>query len=285
MKEKIIDLEKAIRSKNPSLFKMLPGFILNYLKRKIHEDEVNAGMEKYKSFFGHDFNDITIDYLGAIITWEGQENIPAKGGVVLAGNHPLGGLDGVALIKAVSSVRYDVRFIVNDLLKNLRNFGELFVGVNKVGASSASALKVVDEVYSSDHAVLVFPAGLVSRKQQGKIRDLAWKKSFISKSIKHNKPIIPVYIKGQNSAFFYNLALWRKRFGVKANIEMFFLPDEMFKQKGRNIHIIFGEKIEPEFFDKRMNLQEWADNMREFIYEMPKGKRSFKEYIETKKSV
>ncbi len=142
------------------------------------------------------------------------------------------------------------------------------MAVNKVGANSKETLKLIEDAYSSEAAVLVFPAGLVSRKQKGKVEDLEWKKSFISKAIEHKKPIIPVYTEGKNSKFFYNLALWRKRFGIKANVEMFFLADEMVKQKGQTIRIFFGKPISYETFDKSRSHHEWAQLVKRFVYEM-----------------
>ncbi|MCD6068323.1 MAG: glycerol acyltransferase [Bacteroidetes bacterium] len=282
--KKFIDVEGVIREKNPGLFKILPRFILNWIKRKVHQDKINAGIEIYKDVYEHDFNEAALNYVGAKVTWEGLENLPATGGVIIASNHPLGGLDGMALIKAVSNVRKDVRFLVNDILLKLVNFRDLFVGVNKMGKTGADALKVIDEMYSSEHALLVFPAGLVSRKQQGVIKDLQWKKSFITQSIKHQRTIVPVFIDGQNSKFFYNFALWRKRLGIKTNIEMFFLADEMMKQNNKVIHVKVGKPFSYELLDKRHNHLEWAQLVKAYVYEMGRNSQapSFEEFVKDK---
>ncbi|HEY1038047.1 MAG TPA: 1-acyl-sn-glycerol-3-phosphate acyltransferase [Bacteroidia bacterium] len=281
--KKFIDVEGVIREKNPRLLKFMPRFLINWIKKKLHQDHINKGIELYKNAYEHEFNEAALNYMGAKVSWEGLENVPADGGVIIASNHPLGGLDGLALIKAVSNVRLDVRFLVNDILLKLVNFQRLFVGVNKVGKTAADALKVIDSTYSSEHAVLVFPAGLVSRKQSGEIKDLEWKKSFITQAIKHKRMIVPVYIDGQNSKFFYNLALWRKRLGIKANVEMFFLADEMVKQNNKTIHVKFGKPFSYEVFDKRHNHNEWAQLVKAYVYEMGKGtKLSFEEFVEVK---
>ena len=277
--KKFIDVEGVIHEKNPRLLKILPRFLINWIKKKLHQDHINKGIEIYKNAYEHDFNEAALNYMGAKVSWEGLENVPAEGGVIIASNHPLGGLDGLALIKAVSNVRLDVRFLVNDILLKLVNFQRLFVGVNKVGKTAADALKVIDSTYSSEHAVLVFPAGLVSRKQNGVIKDLEWKKSFITQAIKHKRMIVPVYIDGQNSKFFYNLALWRKRLGIKANVEMFFLADEMVKQNNKTIHVKFGKPFSYEVFDKRHNHNEWAQLVKAYVYEMGKGTQlTFEEF-------
>jgi len=272
--KKTIDVKEIIRQKSPKLYRFLPGFLLNYIKRKLHEDKVNDCLWINRNKYGLEFNQACLDYVGVTVTWEGLENIPATGGVIIASNHPLGGIDGMAFIHAVSQKRKDARFIVNDILTNMKNFGDLFIGVNKVGASPGEALRNVDALYASDSATLIFPAGLVSRKQNGVVKDLEWKKSFITKAIQNNKSVIPVFIEGKNSNFFYNLAMWRKRLGIKANIEMFFLVDEMIKQKNQTLKIKFGKPITPESLEKprpRTHLQ-YAQEIKEIVYKMGEGK-------------
>lgn len=279
--KKHVDIEKVIKTKSPKLHKYLPGFILNYIIKKLHQDDINHGINRSLDLYGHDFNKAGLDYVGAKVKWVGEEHIPKSGKVIVAANHPLGGLDGMALIHAVSHVRKDTVFFVNDVLKNLENYGDLFVGVNKVGNSSSSALKVVVDEYSTEKAILVFPAGLVSRMQKGKIRDLEWKKSFVSKALQYGSPIIPTFIHGQNSKFFYNFAYWRKKLGIKANIEMFFLPDEMFSQTNKDIHIHFGEPIEPSLLDSRHTPRQWAQIIKNYVYsEQFKNGMPFEKYLQ-----
>lgn len=281
--EKYIDVEKVLKTKAKTLYKFLPRFAINWLKRKLHEEEINIGMVHLSKFYGLDFNTEVLKFLDVKIEVHGTENLPKSGGVIIASNHPLGGMDGIALIKAIGDIRGDVKFIVNDILKNIKNYGEVFVGVNKVGGQSRNSLQFVEQIYATDAAILIFPAGLVSRKFPEGIRDLEWNKSFINKSIKYNKPIVPVFIEGQNSNFFYNFAKWRKRLGIKANIEMLFLPDEMFKQKGNTIKIHFGKIIEPSLFYATHTPQQWTNIMREYIYTDSINKGiAFKDYVKKK---
>ena len=265
-----IDVEKIIESKNTTMAKLLPNFILNYLKRIIHEDEINTFIRTNGHLKNHEFVGAVFKEMGARIHVRGIENIPLTGGCIIAANHPLGGLDGIGLMKAVGERRKDIRFFVNDILLNLQNFGELFVGVNKHGKNAKENLRLMDEVFASDNCVLFFPAGLVSRRQDGVIRDLEWQKSFINKAVSYNKPIIPAYIGGQNSNFFYNLANWRKRLGIKGNIEMLYLADEMYNQKNQTIEVIFGEPIQPNHFTKNINLADWAQKLKEHVYNLEK---------------
>lgn len=263
---KFIDVKKVLRQKAPTLYRLLPNFLINWLRRKLREEDINRGVAYLEQYEGLKYNEEILKFLDVKVDVHHTENIPAEGSIIIASNHPLGGLDGMALIKVAGSVRKDVRFIVNDILKNLKNFGDVFVGVNKVGNTSRSALQVVDEVYSSEGAILVFPAGLVSRKLPDGIKDLEWNKSFISRAIKFQKQVVPVYIEGRNSRFFYNFARFRKKMGIKGNLEMLLLPDEMFKQKGKTIRIHVGKPIHPSVFDKRYSEREWAAKLRAYTY-------------------
>jgi putative hemolysin len=181
-------------------------------------------------------------------------------------NHPLGGMDAMALVTALKNQRTDLKFIVNDILLHLESMQGMFVGVNKHGRNSNSNLLKIDEIFSTGSAVCIFPAGLVSRKTHGKVQDLEWKKTFVSLSIKHNQPIVPVYIDGTLSNFFYRLASLRKAIGIKANIEMFFLVDELFKQKNATMKLTFGKPIYPESLSKSRSQKEWANEIRAQVY-------------------
>jgi putative hemolysin len=248
----------------------LPGFVLRYLKRIIHEDEINRFIQESAELKNLDFAEATVKEMGVKLEASGLDNIPTTGGCIIAANHPIGSLDGVGLMTIVGKRRKDIRFFVNDILQHLQNFGELFVGVNKHGKNAKENLRIMDDVFASDYCVLFFPAGLVSRRQNGEIRDLEWQKSFISKSIRYNKMIIPTYIDGQNSDFFYNLAYWRKKLGIKANIEMLYLADEMYLQKNKTIKFIFGQPIHPEQFTKEKSHAEWAQILKEHVYNLKK---------------
>ena len=178
----------------------------------------------------------------------------------------MGGLDALALMQVLGKKRRDVKFIVNDILLQLKNLEDLFIGVNKHGKTAAESLDNIDKLYASEQAALIFPAGLVSRKQNGIIKDLQWKKSFIVKAKKYNRTIVPVHIEGSNSNWFYNLSNWRIRLGIKANIEMFYLMDEMYHQMGKPVTITFGKPISPAVFTDEHSDGEWANLMKEHIY-------------------
>ena len=265
--ENFIDIERVIADKNPALLKALPGFIINYLKHVIHQKELNALLYTNRDKQGLDFVDAILQEFDAKISTSGLANIPIEGRFLIASNHPLGGLDGIALMGVVGKVRKDIVFPVNDLLMNLPNISDLFIPVNKHG-SNAGNISVFEDTFASDKAVLYFPAGLCSRKQKGRIADLEWKKSFITKARKHQRDIIPTHIDGRNSGFFYNLANFRKRLGIKANIEMLYLVDEMYNQKNKQVKIIFGKPIPYQIFDKRFTDTQWAQIVKAFVYSL-----------------
>lgn len=279
--DKFIDVEKVLKEKAPGLKKWMPRFVLNWLKRKLHEDEINVVMHDLKDVHGVEFNNQALDRLGAKVISTNSDLIPKTGGIIFAANHPLGGLDGMTFVKAIAEVRPDIHFVVNDVLKNIKNYGDVFIGINKIKSTSPTSLRTIESVLMTDEAVGFFPAGLVSRKQEGVIMDLDWKKSFVTQAIDHKRMIVPVFIEGQNSKFFYNFASFRKRIGIKANIEMLFLPDEMFKQRGNTIKVHFSKAFDAaSVLDKRKTHKQWADTIKAFIYseDFRKG-ISFEEYI------
>lgn len=267
--EKYIVVREVIRKKNPGLLRWMPRFALRYLERIVHEDDINVVMDHIGHLEGLDFVDALLtEELAVSVRLEGAEHIPLEGGVIFASNHPLGGLDGIAFMHAVGKYRKDVKFLVNDILLNIKNLQPLFVPVNTLGAQGRRNAQLIEEAYADDHALLVFPAGLVSRKRNGVIADLEWKKSFVNKAKKYKKNIVPVHIDGRNSNFFYNLARWRERIGWKTNVEMLYLADEFFAQRGQTVTIRIGKPIAyTELGDSRTE-REWAAEIRERVYAM-----------------
>ena len=266
--DQYIDVKQVFYKKNPRLAKILPGFVFTFIKRIIHQDEMNEAMAKYGHFQGLEFINKALDYLGLHVKTLGLENIPGDGRYIFVANHPLGGLDGIAFANEVGKKFPDIRFIVNDILMNIKNFDPIFIPVNKHGRQSVDYVRKIEETYESDVQILNFPAGLCSRKINGRIVDLEWHKSFITKAIRHKRRVVPVHINGRNSNFFYNLAKIRSFLGIKANIEMFFLPDEMFKQKNKDLIIRFGEPIPYQTFDSSKKPSEWARWVKEKVYSM-----------------
>ena len=259
-KEKLIDIHRLIKSKNPKLLKWLPRFVIRYLRRILHEDEINEFIEKHDHLYDESFCQAIVDYFNIKVVIKGIENLPESGPTIVAMNHPLGGMDAVAFVAGIKEKRKDVRFVVNDLLMSLENLKNLFVGVNKHGKNAPSVRQQIRNIFDSDKLVCIFPAGMVSRKIKGEVKDLMWKKTFVQYGREFNRPIVPVYIDGELTNFFYRLSKIRKFVGIKANIEMMYLAEELFKQKNRTITFtigepIYGSTINPEWTD--IEASEW----------------------------
>lgn len=263
-----IDVEEVIKLKNPKLLKVLPRFVLKYIKKIIHQDEMNQLLDETVFDYELDFIKKALIHFQLKIESVGLENIPKKGSCIIACNHPLGGLDGIAVMNEVGKVRSDMKALVNDILMNLKNLSTLLIPINKQGKNSIENSKRINNAYLSDECLILFPAGLVSRKQKGQIKDLEWQKSFVTKAIKFKQDIIPVYVEAQNSNFFYNLALIRKKVGLKTNLEMFFLVDEVYRQKGKTIRITFGEPISHNWFTDDKTHFEWANEIKNHVYRL-----------------
>lgn len=262
-----IDVDKVLQSKAPALAAKLPRFVVSFLKKLIHQEGINTFLRAAGKRHGVDFASFMIKYWEVTFKIEGLDKLPNDKKYIFVSNHPLGGLDGVALTSIVGEhFDHQVRFVVNDILMAIKNFDPVFVPVNKHGAQSKGSIDILNEVYNSDLQVLYFPAGLVSRWQNGHIEDLEWKKSFIAKAIKHERDIVPIHFGGKNSKFFYAFAYFRKLFGIKVNLEMLLLPRELFKQKGKNFTIRFGEPISWQTFDKSQPLHLWAENVKKATY-------------------
>lgn len=270
----ILDLDKVLKNKAPKIYKNTPRFVLNYLKRKIHVDELNEILTIYADKQGVDFMEAVVGYFNLTLHVNGLDAIPQDKRFIFVSNHPLGGLDGICL-SAVIGKKYDkkIKYVVNDILYYIKNLQPIFLPVNKLGAQSKQSASTVNEAYNSDNQIITFPAGLCSRKQNGKICDLDWKKSFILKAIESKRDIVPVYFDGRNSNFFYRFANLRKHLGIKFNIEMIFLPDEMFKNKNKSFSITFGEPIPYTQFDNSKNPSEWAEYVKQEVYKIAKSNK------------
>ncbi len=265
-----LEVDRALREKNPGLYKKIPKFLIRKVERLIHQDAMNSFMDENINASSIEFATKGIDFFGATLRVEQEENIPKSGRYIIVSNHPLGGIDGLALISAIGKYREDIKFPVNDLLMQITPMHEIFIPINKHGRNSQEAAQQMNEVFASDDVILYFPAGLCSRKQNGIIRDLEWKKTIITKAKEYQRDIIPAYFEGQNSNRFYNISNWRKKLGIKINIEMIFLPDEAFKQKGKELIVIFGKPISYQKFNQSKSEKEWAEWLKEEVYRLEK---------------
>jgi len=261
-----INIEQIIKEKSEKLHRILPHFVINYIRRIIHEDEVNDILNRYYGANGIEFANGLMSDFNVTFNVHNEEKIPADGKLIIASNHPLGGFDGLALISLISRYKQDIKFPVNDFLMHLPNLQDIFIPINKVGTNSIEMARQFDEVFRSDSVILYFPAGLCSRKIGGKIQDLEWKKTFVTKAKQFERNILPIYFSGKNSNFFYNLSNLRKKLGIKANIEMAYLADELFKQKNSSYDIYIGDLIDYKSLTRDKSDTQWAKEIRERVY-------------------
>ncbi len=261
-----VDIKKIFYDKNPRLARLLPAFVYRYLKRIAHEDYINKLLREYGHLQGLDFANAMIKEFNVQIVAEGEENLPKEGRFIFVSNHPLGGFDGQIIMHLVARHYGGFKFLVNDILMNLRNLGSVFIPVNKHGRQGIELAGRIDEAFRSDDQILTFPAGYVSRRIKGQIVDLEWQKNFITKARQYQRDVIPIHMGGRNSEFFYRLGTIRKKFGIKANIEMLFLIDETYQHRNKTIVVKFGQPIPWQTFDHTKKPIEWAHWVKEKVY-------------------
>ena len=183
-----IDIKQVLAQKAPKASRKIPGFIVDYLIRTVHQEELNDILTRYHDKEGVDFMRELIGYFDLTLNLVHEENIPTEGRYIFASNHPLGGLDGICLSAVIGS-RFEgrIKYPVNDLLLYLSNLKSIFVPINKHGTQGKDNARMLEEAFASDDQIITFPAGLCSRKIGGKIQDLEWKKSFIQKAVQYKR--------------------------------------------------------------------------------------------------
>lgn len=277
MAEKLhIDLDGIIRSRlSDGKSRFIPRWATRVLERLIHQEELNDTLDATWPSEGTAFAEAVYRHFDLSLIVNGMEKIPESGRFIFASNHPLGGLDGIGLIKVLGERYGDegIRFLVNDMLMNVEPLRPVFLPINKYGSQGRAAAAAIADAYGSERQIIIFPAGLVSRLQpDGSIRDLKWQKSFVQKAIEHKRDIIPVRFEGHNRMRFYRTAYWRKRLGIKVNLEQAMLPAELCAARGGNFSVTFGDPISWQTLQRMMSKgtspAEAASNIREVIYSL-----------------
>ena len=270
--EKTIDIKEILKGKMGSKAKLVPAPLVKWLERIVHQDEVNDFLWQNRDKVGVEWLESCLRYLDTTLDIVGKENLPPKDDgrlYTFVSNHPLGGQDGVA-IGAIVGRHYDghFKYLVNDLLMNLPGLAPLCVPINKTGQQSRSFPAMVEAVFRGDNHIVMFPAGICSRRIDGQIHDLPWKKTFITKSVETHRDVVPIHFGGRNSDFFYNLANLCKRLGIKFNIAMLYLADEMYKNRHKTFRVAIGKPIPWQTFDKSKTPMEWAKYVQDIVYKL-----------------
>lgn len=262
-----IDIDAILAAKAGKKARFVPRFLVSYLKKIVHQDEVNEFLR-----INHDKRDLAfieefMKYFNNSFDIKGLENLPDDGRFTFVSNHPLGAQDGLGLAYILGR-KYEgkIKLLVNDLLMNIPHISSFWVPINKTGKQARNFPQQVNAAFESDNNIVMFPAGICSRKRGGVIRDLEWKKTFITKSIQTQRDIIPIHFEGQNSEFFYRLANINKMLGLKFNIAMLYLSDEMFKNRNKTFKVTIGKPIPWQTFDNSKKPAEWAQYVKELVY-------------------
>lgn len=267
-KIKYIDIEKSIRERKSGILLLLPWFIIKILEKIVYQDGMNYILNKYSDTVGKEFLVKVIEELNLTLEIEGLENLPEHKKCFFVANHPFGIIDGLVLTHIVSDKYGELKAIANDAFMYVPQLRPFVAAVNVFDGSSKEYLHQLEETYRQDIPITHFPAGIVSRRLNGKIQDLPWQKSFISKSISSQRDIVPMHFHGTNSKLFYFIHSTRTFFGINLNIELMLLPREMFNKRNKTIRVTIGKPIPYQTFNKSLSNFEWAQKVRAQVYDL-----------------
>ncbi len=237
-----IDVQALFHAKNPRVAARIPAIGYRYLRRIVHQQEINTFLSANTAPSGCAFVAQALQFLNLCTETRHADRLPADPRIVLCANHPTGGADGLCAMQLLCQRYGSLRVPANDLLMTLPGLREFIVPVDKYG-SNAAQVRQYDTLFASEHPVLVFPAGRTARPGRGGLLDYPWSKTFIKKARAHNRAIVPLHIEGRNSAFFYTVWRLRSALRLSANLEMLYLVDELFKQRGRCVQLTVGPPL------------------------------------------
>lgn len=251
----------------PKLRKKLPRFVINYLKKIAHESEINQIIDNSNGLYGAEFVTFALKSLDISFTVVGEENLPKDGQYIFVGNHPLGGAEALMVGEIIRrNYGNNVRFIVNSLISELKPLSGIFTPVNLLGGAQNRELGVaVEELFNSDNQVCIFPAGTCAKKEKGEITEMPWKKMFVGRAKKFQRTVIPFHCTGRNSNWFYFISNVSKFLGLKVNIGMLYLVDELFKNQHKHFTITIGKPIPWQTFDSSKSDLQWAHHVRKMV--------------------
>jgi putative hemolysin len=263
-----IDLARIIAESNSTFLKKLPSFVVTLLTKIVKQKELNHVLTKYADYSGVDFLPKMLQELNLKLEIEGLENLPESGRCFFAANHPFGIVDGLVLTHTVSQKYGSLKAIGNEAFMFIPHLRPIIAAVNVFGRSPKEYLQALDDTFNSEIPITHFPAGLISRRIDGKIQDPEWQKSFITKSISSKRDIVPFYFHGRNSILFYAIDIVRQWFGIRIKIELILLSREMFRKRNHTIRVRIGKPIPYQTFDDKHNHRDWTKKVREHVYSL-----------------
>ncbi len=266
-----VNVETVIRNQDHRFLKKMPRFMINWIKRLVRQDEINAVLLRLQGKKNAAFVKGAMQDLQLSVNPINQDFIPPEGRFIFACNHSLGAVDLGAVLLNLQQKYPKIKVLANEIYLQVEQTRDLFLPVSILKKNdSAKKQAIEDWLAQKDTQFLIFPAGKVARKRKGKLDDGFWHRSFIRNAVEHKRDIIPVFIGGQNSHFFYNFSKIRKFLRIKTNLEFFLLPAEVFKKRGATIPIIFGKPISYKIFDESKTHLEWAQEIKKRTYELEK---------------
>lgn len=271
----MIDIKSIIEKNYPAFYAKIPSFFKKpfflILEKLFYQREINSFLEQNSEVYGVEFIEKILEYFNFGYKYSNieLENIPSSGKVVIVSNHPLGALDSLALISLIYSIRKDVKIVANEILLNIPQISSLLLPVDNMSMkSSKESIKAISRSLNSEEAVIIFPAGEVSRVRPTGIKDLKWKSGFLKFAKKNSAPILPIFINARNSSLFYFVSMLYK------NGASLLLVSEMFNKRDKVIEIKIGGLIPIERV-KELNLDEKVEVnlLKKHLYRVSKNKK------------
>ena len=263
-----IDIEKVIKNSKSRFVRSLPGFITRFIIKSIHQEEMNLTIHRNRNKSGVPFINSVLSDWNVKIEIRGENNIPATGRFVFVSNHPVGGMDALSFMSTIYRFYPDVISPSNELFNYIPQLVPVILGINVFGKNTKETIEKLNRLFESDSQIMIFPAGEVSRRKRGVISDPPWQKTFITKAVRYKRDIIPVFISGINSNFFYFVANLRKFLGIRIYIETMLLPREMMKQRNSTFTLTIGKPIPWQTFNTERSQNEWAVFVKETAYKL-----------------
>ncbi len=267
-----LDIKKIIRSQNNKTIAKLPGFVISLIKWWVKEKELNELLQKTAHLKDFDFVEAINKEMDLHFEIEGLENIPPRSNLIFVGNHALGGLDFFVLVHALKQAGFiKNNHPANKILMSVKPLSGILVPITVFGKITGKDRQLLEKRLSDNSVpVTMFPSGEVMRKYNGQPNDGLWRSGFIKYAREYKKDVIPFYIPTENSKTFYKVASWRRKLGIKANIELFWLSRELLKKRHKTIKIIFGKPIPYQSFDESKTRHEWAAEVKKIAYDLNK---------------
>jgi putative hemolysin len=245
----MLSIEQSLVERLPWLAQY-PGIrrpMAGVLGRLADEDGFNRVLDRVGAATGFDFVERVLDVLGTSyhVNSREREHIPVDGPMLVVANHPLGMQDVLALLQLIGSVRTDVRILGNDWLATVPQLGRLLLPVDVFGKGAASRLRSIYRALDNGEALIVFPAGEVSRVRADGVRDGRWSEGFARLSLRRKVPVLPVHIAARNSTMFYGMSMLAKPLSTAM------LPREAVASGSRRIGFSIGALIAASELDQR----------------------------------